>query len=111
MSMTPLKRMLDISTIYHEPDVGFHRRVRYAFEDLSPGRDEVRRERRRQSRAQPQRNPDPKAGCSMSVNVDELGPVDWIVVEFPGTKMTGEIAPILKEYVDRAWSGCWTCCS
>jgi Family of unknown function (DUF6325) len=37
----------------------------------------------------------------MTVNVDELGPVDWIVVEFPGSKFTGEIAPILKEYVDR----------
>ena len=37
----------------------------------------------------------------MSVNVDELGPVDWIVVEFPGTQMTGEIAPILEEYVER----------
>jgi hypothetical protein len=37
----------------------------------------------------------------MSVNVDELGPVDWIVVEFPGSKFTGEIAPILKDYVDR----------
>ena len=37
----------------------------------------------------------------MSVNLDELGPVDWIVVEFPGSKFTGEIAPILKDYVDR----------
>jgi Family of unknown function (DUF6325) len=37
----------------------------------------------------------------MSVNLDELGPVDWIVVEFPGSKFTGEIAPILKGYVDR----------
>jgi hypothetical protein len=37
----------------------------------------------------------------MTVNIDELGPVDWIVVEFPGSKFTGEIAPILKEYVDR----------
>jgi hypothetical protein len=36
----------------------------------------------------------------MSINVDELGPVDWIVVEFPGTKLTGEIAPILEEYVE-----------
>ena len=24
------------------------------------------------------------------LNLDELGPVDWIVVEFPGSKMTGE---------------------
>jgi hypothetical protein len=37
----------------------------------------------------------------MTVNVDELGPVDWIVVEFEGTKLNGDIAPILKDYVDR----------
>ena len=37
----------------------------------------------------------------MTVNVDELGPVDWIVVEFPGSKLTGTIAPILTDYVDR----------
>lgn len=37
----------------------------------------------------------------MTVNLDELGPVDWIVVEFPETKLTGEIAPILKDLVDR----------
>jgi hypothetical protein len=35
------------------------------------------------------------------VNIDELGPVDWIVLEFPATKLTGEIAPIIKDYVDR----------
>jgi hypothetical protein len=37
----------------------------------------------------------------MTVNIDELGPVDWIVVEFPETKLTGQIAPILTDYVDR----------
>ena len=37
----------------------------------------------------------------MSINVDELGPVDWIVVEFPEPKLTGEVAPILKDLVDR----------
>jgi Family of unknown function (DUF6325) len=37
----------------------------------------------------------------MTVNVDELGPVDWIVVEFPGTKLNGTIAPILADYVER----------
>lgn len=37
----------------------------------------------------------------MTVNLDELGPVDWIVVEFPETRLTGEIAPILKDLVDR----------
>ena len=37
----------------------------------------------------------------MTVSIDELGPVDWIVVEFAGTKLTGEIAPIIKDYTDR----------
>jgi hypothetical protein len=37
----------------------------------------------------------------IDIDVDQLGPVDWIVVEFPGTKLTGEIAPILGDYVDR----------
>ena len=37
----------------------------------------------------------------MTVNVDELGPVDWIVVEFPGSKFRGEIAPLLQDLVDR----------
>ena len=37
----------------------------------------------------------------MTVNLDELGPVDWIVVEFPGSKFNGSIAPVLKDYVDR----------
>ena len=34
-------------------------------------------------------------------NVDELGPVDYIVVEFPGSKFNGEIAPALTDLVDR----------
>ena len=38
----------------------------------------------------------------MSDTLDELGPVDWIVVEFPSEDFGhGKIAPILKEYVDR----------
>jgi hypothetical protein len=38
----------------------------------------------------------------MSGSVDELGPVDWIVVEFPTDRYgDGTLAPILKEYVDR----------
>jgi Family of unknown function (DUF6325) len=31
----------------------------------------------------------------------ELGPVDYLVVEFPGNKMTGEGFPILLDLVDR----------
>jgi Family of unknown function (DUF6325) len=33
--------------------------------------------------------------------VDELGPVDWIVVEFPGSQFKGEIAPELEDLVER----------
>jgi hypothetical protein len=33
--------------------------------------------------------------------VDELGPVDWIVVEFPGSRFRGEILPALLELVER----------
>ena len=32
---------------------------------------------------------------------DELGPVDWIVVEFPGSRFKGEIAPELQALVER----------
>ena len=34
-------------------------------------------------------------------SVDELGPVDWIVVEFPGSRFKGEIAPALNDLVER----------
>jgi hypothetical protein len=34
-------------------------------------------------------------------SLDELGPVDWIVVEFPGSRFRGEIAPILDELTER----------
>jgi Family of unknown function (DUF6325) len=37
----------------------------------------------------------------MTINIDELGPVDWIVVEFPEPKFHGEIAPVLQDLVDR----------
>ena len=39
------------------------------------------------------------AGQSVE-SVDELGPVDWLVVEFPGSRFTGEIAPTLDALVD-----------
>ncbi|WP_120337299.1 DUF6325 family protein [Cryobacterium soli] len=37
----------------------------------------------------------------MTDTVDELGPVDWIVVEFPGNSFNGSIAPELTSLVDR----------
>ncbi|MGZ4537550.1 MAG: DUF6325 family protein [Blastococcus sp.] len=37
-----------------------------------------------------------------ALDVDQLGPVDWIVVEFPGSDFgKGQLAPLLKDYVDR----------
>ena len=35
------------------------------------------------------------------VAVDELGPVDWLVGEFPGSKFNGQIAPALLDLVER----------
>jgi hypothetical protein len=34
-------------------------------------------------------------------DVDELGPVDYIVVEFPGSRFNGAIAPQLDDLVDQ----------
>ncbi|MFD3555296.1 DUF6325 family protein [Streptomyces goshikiensis] len=34
-------------------------------------------------------------------DVEDLGPVDYIVVEFPGNRMTGEGFPLLVDLVDR----------
>lgn len=33
--------------------------------------------------------------------LDEMGPVDYLVVEFPGGRMTGEGLPLLVDLVDR----------
>ena len=34
-------------------------------------------------------------------DVDQTGPVDYLVLEFPGNRMTGEAFPILLDLVDR----------
>lgn len=37
-----------------------------------------------------------------ATDVDQLGPVDWMVVEFPGPDFgEGRVAPVLTDYVDR----------
>lgn len=33
--------------------------------------------------------------------LDETGPIDYLVVEFPGNRMTGEAFPLLVDLVDR----------
>ena len=37
----------------------------------------------------------------MTESIDELGPVDYLVVEFPGSNFTGEIMPELVDLVRR----------
>jgi hypothetical protein len=37
----------------------------------------------------------------MTDAVDEMGPIDYLVLEFPGSKMTGEGLPLLIDLVDR----------
>ena len=37
----------------------------------------------------------------MSDDLDEMGPIDYIVVEFPGSKMTGEGFPLLIDLVEQ----------
>ncbi|MBD0691571.1 DUF6325 family protein [Streptomyces sp. CBMA123] len=34
-------------------------------------------------------------------DINELGPIDYLVVEFPGTRLTGEGMPLLLDLVDR----------
>lgn len=37
----------------------------------------------------------------MTAQLEEMGPVDYLVVEFPGSRMTGEGLPLLVDLVDR----------
>ena len=37
----------------------------------------------------------------MSSELDEMGPIDYMVVEFPGSRMTGEGLPLLADLVER----------
>ncbi|MGW1408812.1 DUF6325 family protein [Streptomyces sp. NPDC002403] len=37
----------------------------------------------------------------MSSETDETGPIDYLVIEFPGSRMTGEGMPLLVDLVDR----------
>jgi Family of unknown function (DUF6325) len=37
----------------------------------------------------------------MTEDLDQMGPIDYLVVEFPGSRMTGEGLPLLVDLVDR----------
>ncbi|MFE5589366.1 DUF6325 family protein [Streptomyces sp. NPDC056549] len=37
----------------------------------------------------------------MSEQFEEIGPIDYVVIEFPGNRMTGEGFPLLVDLVDR----------
>ena len=36
-----------------------------------------------------------------AAELDQMGPIDYLVVEFPGNKMSGEALPLLIDLVDR----------
>jgi hypothetical protein len=46
-------------------------------------------------------NPNRRVSMDEVDAVDELGPVDWIVVEFPGSRFNGQIVPALLDLVER----------
>jgi uncharacterized membrane protein len=37
----------------------------------------------------------------MAEDADQMGPIDYLVVEFPGNRMTGEAFPLLVDLVDQ----------
>jgi Family of unknown function (DUF6325) len=37
----------------------------------------------------------------MSTDIQEMGPIDFLVIEFPGSRMSGEGLPLLVDLVDR----------
>jgi len=37
----------------------------------------------------------------VTADIEETGPIDYLIVEFPGNKMTGEGFPLLVDLVDR----------
>jgi hypothetical protein len=37
----------------------------------------------------------------MTDELDEIGPIDYLIVEFPGSRMTGEGLPLLVDLADR----------
>jgi hypothetical protein len=39
--------------------------------------------------------------CAMDDDLEDVGPIDYLVVEFPGSRMTGEGLPVLVDLVDR----------
>jgi Family of unknown function (DUF6325) len=47
------------------------------------------------------REPIHDTGGTLVPDLDEMGPVDYIVVEFPGSKLTGQGFPLLVDLVDR----------
>jgi Family of unknown function (DUF6325) len=40
-------------------------------------------------------------GLHVADDVEQMGPIDYLVVEFPGSRMTGEGLPLLVDLVDR----------
>jgi hypothetical protein len=46
-----------------------------------------------------------------SDDLDQMGPIDYLVVEFPGSRMTGRASLCSSTWSTGASSGSSTCCS
>jgi diketogulonate reductase-like aldo/keto reductase len=44
----------------------------------------------------------------MGAESSELGPIDYLLVEWPGRQPNGEVAPELLDLVDRGLINSWT---
>src|SRR5262245_27525675 len=42
-----------------------------------------------------------RGGRSLMNDLDQMGPIDYLVIEFPGSRMTGEGLPLLVDLVER----------
>src|SRR6185436_8928398 len=57
-----------------------------------------RSERAAQRRGAPRH---PRRRAVMESHMDEMGPIDYIVLEWPGAQPKGEVAPLILDLVDR----------
>ena len=50
-------------------------------------------------------------GMHVADDLEQMGPIDYLVVEFPGSRMTGRACPFWSTWSTGASSGSWTWCS
>jgi Family of unknown function (DUF6325) len=55
----------------------------------------------RQSQEDPMAEPDTTTTSLREGTIDEMGPIDYVVIEWPGEQPQGDVAPLLLDLVDR----------